>query len=271
MDLKNLMNINIRNIIKQGENETIEFKTIWKDEFLKHICGFANNRGGTLYIGVSDTGEIIGLKNTKKILEDIPSKIINYLGVIPKLEQFSENNSDAIAINIDKIIEPISYKGKFYIRSGSTTQELNGIALQNFLLKKQNITWDEIGIEHASIDDIDTPTVHKFIDKAILANRLSVEARNYDINTLFQNLNLFDNDGNIKRAAILAFSKKPSKFFSSISFKIGRFVSDTNIVVQDISDSNLFTTAEIIIPLLKSKYLKSIISYTGIQRIETPE
>lgn len=31
------MNINIWNIIEQGENETIEFKTIWKDEFLKHI------------------------------------------------------------------------------------------------------------------------------------------------------------------------------------------------------------------------------------------
>ncbi len=181
----------------------------------------------------------------------------------------TENN--LISINIEANIEPVSYKGKFYLRSGSTTQELNGIALQNFLLKKQNLTWDEIGIEHAELMDIDELSVQKFIDKAILANRISVEARKYDIKTLFENLNLFDSTGNIKRAAILAFGKNPAKFFSSHSFRIGRFVSDTNIVVQDATEENLFTIVENIMPLLKSKYLKSIISYQGIRRIETLE
>jgi len=253
------------------ETELVEFKSIWKDEYLKHICSFANNRGGRLYIGISDTGDVIGLKNTRKILENIPSKIINYLGIIPRLELHKENNLQFIEITIDSNIEPISYKGKYYIRSGATTQELNGKSLQNFLLKKNNTTWDEIGIEHATLNDIDTDTVKSFIEKAILANRMTIEARNYDIQTLFENLNLFDNTGAIKRAAILAFSNKPSKFFPSLSFKIGRFVSETNIVVQDIIDDNLFTLAENIMPILESKYLKSIISYKGIQRVETLE
>jgi ATP-dependent DNA helicase RecG len=32
------------------ESQTIEFKQIWKDEYLKTICAFTNTDGGNLYI-----------------------------------------------------------------------------------------------------------------------------------------------------------------------------------------------------------------------------
>ena len=32
------------------ENQNIEFKQSWRDEYLQYICGFANAQGGTLYI-----------------------------------------------------------------------------------------------------------------------------------------------------------------------------------------------------------------------------
>ena len=258
-------------MILKTESELIEFKSVWKDDFLMQICSFANNKGGTLYIGISDSGEIIGLKNTKKVLEDLWNKIINHLGIIPHIQLHTENDLQYGEIKIDKNVEAVSYKGRYYIRSGATTQELKGNLLQNFVLKKQNISWDEIGIEYADIDDIDLPTVKKFIEKAILVNRLTKEARSYDLKTFFENLNLFDNTGAIKRAAILAFSNNPTKFFPSLSLKIGRFVSDTDIVVQDVLEDNLMTMAENVIPILRSKYLKSIISYQGVQRIEKLE
>ena len=33
------------------QKQNIEFKEIWKDEYLKWICGMANAKGGTIYIG----------------------------------------------------------------------------------------------------------------------------------------------------------------------------------------------------------------------------
>lgn len=146
-------------MIQKHENELVEFKSVWKDEYLKHICSFANNRGGTLYVGISDTGKVIGIENSKKLLEDIPNKIINLLGIIPRLILHNENDLKYIEIVIDKSIEPVSYKGRYYIRSGATTQEMGGKSLQNFLLKKHNTTWGEIGINYASLEDIDIPTV----------------------------------------------------------------------------------------------------------------
>ena len=54
------------------ESQNIEYKSSWRDEFLKEICGFANAQGGTLFIGIDDNGNIEGVKNAKKMLEDLP-------------------------------------------------------------------------------------------------------------------------------------------------------------------------------------------------------
>ena len=57
------------------EFQNIEYKTIWKDEYLKWICGSANAQGGTIFIGKDDNGNVVGVNNAKKLLEDLPNKI----------------------------------------------------------------------------------------------------------------------------------------------------------------------------------------------------
>jgi len=64
------------------EKQNIEYKSIWKDEYLRWICGFANALGGTLIIGKNDDEKIVGVKNAKKLLEDLPNKITTILGIV---------------------------------------------------------------------------------------------------------------------------------------------------------------------------------------------
>jgi ATP-dependent DNA helicase RecG len=177
------------------ESQNSEYKVLWKDEYLKQVCGFANSKGGIMYIGIDDKGIAVGLKNLKKLLEDLPSKIISQLGIYPRINVHTNNEKEYLSIQIERSEQPISYKGKFYVRSGSTTQELNGFILQEFLLRRHNLTWDDIGVEGATLDHIDPNTVKRFVEKAILANRISPDARNFDIQSLFENLNLFDKNG----------------------------------------------------------------------------
>jgi ATP-dependent DNA helicase RecG len=68
--------------IKPKECQNVEFKSSWQDEFLKWICGFANAQGAVMYFGVNDDHKVVGLKNTKKLLEDIPNKIVNFMGLV---------------------------------------------------------------------------------------------------------------------------------------------------------------------------------------------
>ena len=59
------------------EKENVEFKLIWKDEYLKSICGMANSNGGMLYIGLDDSGQCVGVDNPEKLLKELPNKIKN--------------------------------------------------------------------------------------------------------------------------------------------------------------------------------------------------
>jgi ATP-dependent DNA helicase RecG len=57
-----------------SEKQNIEYKSIWDDKYLKWICGFANAQGGILYIGKDDSGKVVGVKNAKKLMEDLPTR-----------------------------------------------------------------------------------------------------------------------------------------------------------------------------------------------------
>ena len=68
--------------LSMSENQNIEWKESWRDEYLKWICGFANAVGGKLYIGKDDKGMVVGVDNVKKLSEDIPNKVRDVLGII---------------------------------------------------------------------------------------------------------------------------------------------------------------------------------------------
>ena len=89
--------------MQQQENQNIEYKEIWRDECLKWICGFANAHGGTIYIGVNDSGKVIGLRNVRKLMEDIPNKIQSSLGIITDVNKHTENGLDYIEIKVEPI------------------------------------------------------------------------------------------------------------------------------------------------------------------------
>ena len=65
-----------------AESQNIEYKESWRDEFLKWICGFANAQGGKIFIGCDNDGNVVGVKGAKKLMEDIPNKIRDGMGII---------------------------------------------------------------------------------------------------------------------------------------------------------------------------------------------
>jgi ATP-dependent DNA helicase RecG len=122
----------IENIMPEHQN--IEYKSVWKDEFLKWICGFANAQGGKIFIGKEDSGTVTGLKNSKQLLEIIPNKITNILGIVTDVNLHETLQGDYIEIVVEPQPNPVNYKGEYHYRSGSTKQELKGAALDKFLL-----------------------------------------------------------------------------------------------------------------------------------------
>ena len=256
----------------KNESQNIEYKESWRDDYLKWICGFANAQGGKIYIGVDDDKKIIGVSDAQRLMEDIPNKIVNYLGIVEDVNLLSDGNFDYIEIVVSPSNMPVAYKGVYHYRSGATKQELKGIALQQFIMKKMGRSWDDIPLETATMNDIDRKAVEYFLRRGINAGRINDDELESSSEDVLNNLGLITPEGKLKTAAILLFGKHVRQFFPAADFKIGRFhASESDLITQDLIEGNIIQMAARVIERLQSKYLTSPIHYEGLQRFEELE
>ncbi len=249
------------------ENQHIEYKESWRDEYLKWICGFANADGGVLVIGRNDKGVITGLPNAAKLLENIPNKVRDILGIMVEVNLREESGKEYIEIVVEPYPNPVSYKGEYHYRSGSTKQELKGAALDKFLLRKQGKHWDGVPIPYFKVADLSPKALATFRKKAMNSQRLSAELLAEPDEVLLDKLKLFEH-GYLKRAAVMLFHEDPERVVTGAYVKIGYFRTDSDLLYQDEIHGDLFSQVETTLDLLFTKYLRAGISYEGIQRIE---
>ncbi len=249
------------------ESQNIEWKKSWRNEYIKWICGFANANGGTLYIGKDDKGKVTGISDVGKLLKDIPNKVRDILGIMIDVNLITEKGKDILEIIVESYPYPVSYKGQYHYRSGSTKQELRGAALDKFLLRKQGKHWDGVPVPHVFVKDFDDHAFEYFRKKAAQSKRLTSEVLEEKNDILIEKLHLTDNQY-LKRAAVLLFHPDPEKFVTGAYVKIGYFKTDDDLLFQDEINGNLFSQVEKTMDLLLTKYLKATIEYKGVSRIE---
>jgi ATP-dependent DNA helicase RecG len=64
------------------ESQNIEYKQSWHDDYLKWVCGFANGNGGVIYVGKNDQGVVVHLQDYLSLMESIPNKTRDLMGII---------------------------------------------------------------------------------------------------------------------------------------------------------------------------------------------
>ena len=85
---------------------------------------------------------------------------------------------------------------------------------------------------------------------------------------LLEKLRLYEGSY-LKRAAVLLFHPDPERYVTGAFVKIGFFRENMDLVYQDEVHGNLFQQIAKLMDLLCTKYMKAVITYEGIQRIET--
>ncbi len=251
-----------------AESQNIEWKESWRDEYLKWICGFANAQGGCIYIGVDDAGRVIGVQNGKRLLEEIPNKIQTNLGFLADVNLLSENDLEYIEIIVSPSSYPVSYKGEYHFRSGSTKQVLRGTALTEFISSKTGIRWEDSVIEGVAVEDLDKESFDIFRREAVRSKRMTKDDLNMSNAELLDSLNLLE-DGKLTKAAVLLFHRTPQKWMFGTYTRIGKFGKGSDLQYQDEVIGSLFMQAERVIELIYLKYLKAPITYDNLTRVET--
>ena len=255
---------------KMPEDQNIEYKESWHDEYLKWVCGFANANGGTIFIGIDDDGKTVGVTDSHDLMESIPNKVRNQLGILVGVNRLEKDGLDVIEVATPPYDVPISLRGRYYFRSGATKLELTGNALNDFLLRKAGRTWDDAVEPRGSLDDIDEETVDRYKRDATKSGRLPDDGETPP-NEFLEKLRLTDY-AQIKRAALVLFGKEPSRFFPNQQVRIGRFgETDDDLKFQDVIEGNLLHLLYETADILNRKYFASPIDFEGLQRVEKGE
>lgn len=251
------------------EQQNIEYKSSWHDDYLKWICGFANAQGGQIYIGKDDVGNIVNVEDYKKLMDEIPNKIKNNMGITAEVNLLQEDGKHYIEIVVQPYSVPISLRGRYYYRSGSVKQELTGTSLNEFLLKRSGLTWDEVTESRATFDDIDEKTFKAYLVMAKEKDRLP-DVEGLTMEEVFSKLRLTKN-GELTRAAIILFGKDPRRFSTNAFVKIGYFKGDADLRFQDVEEGNIIVLLKSVLERLDHKYLTRSIEFKGMLRLEHSE
>lgn len=325
---------NLTNDEDDQESQTIEWKWSWQDEYLKWLCGYANTKGGTLYIGINDDGYVVGVKNAKQMLESLPNTVTSKIGILASVEphraygaenirygnaipdgvaeklvnqyacgrlstkemdtsdkryrgllelekenkiwEADDGTREYISITVEEYPFAVSCDGKYYKRSGSTLHTLNGLELQNFLFAKAGKTWDAAPMPSVKISDLSEEAIDAFRKKAVKKNRMTAEQAAAPVEVLLDDLKLLENEM-LTRAAVMMFHPDPEKFVTGAYIKVAYFAPAgaygqnkvDDIIYSDDIHGPLMTQVDEAIKIIYRKYLKALISYDGLQRIET--
>jgi len=209
MDIEELFEL-----IEKGESLHVDFKeqlSRSNEEVAKDLVCFANTDGGRVIIGISETGEIVGVKNPDEILRRIDDIAFNRceppITIVP--ETLKVDDKWVIVINIPKG-EQRPYRtggGRFYIRSGNRCREASRQELLRLFQATESIFYDEIEIAKASFDDIDIDYFEEFMEHFYGFKPEENQVFNY-----LKNLKIITEGRKPTLAGLLFFGIDPQKF-----------------------------------------------------------
>jgi len=219
------------------ETQNVEYKERFSERALETLCAFANTKGGTLYLGISDKGQIVGVDIDNQTIRTITEKITSKLGIHPEIEVENRKGKEIIKISVKQSPIPISFNGRYYERVGNTSREMKPERLKEFLLKGKN--WDGLVNKEADFDEIDKETVRLFIRKARNVGRLTIFEEKTEIKDIFEHLKLSVN-GKLTNASLILFGKDPQNYFINAVLRIVRLKTQTTIIGDRLIEGNLF-------------------------------
>ena len=221
----------IRQLIKGGESERIEFKESFDKETIKTAVALANTKGGIILIGVSDKSRIKGAQIGKDTLKDWANMISQSTEprIIPEIEVSEIDGKSVAIIRIKEFpIKPVSVKGKYFRRVGNSNRIMPMQEIAQMHFHSAGMSWDKLSARDVTIEDIDVEKVKRYIKKANETGRRKIEDDEKPLQVL-EKLEL-RKEGRPTWAATLLFHGRPQRFLSQAVIHCGRFKEETMVI-----------------------------------------
>lgn len=136
-----LSETDIEDALKYSSNEVLEFFPNIPENLsnlLKTIVEFANHKGGTVFVGINEDGDYVGVSDRESVKEDIGVNIedrvegdLNYY-----IFEYEIESSDIIEIRVKQFSElPCAVDGKFYQWKPIQTRPLSPSEVKSLMIR----------------------------------------------------------------------------------------------------------------------------------------
>lgn len=224
--------LNIKELTKQNESETLEFKASmgeWR-EIIETVSALANTRGGRIVIGVSKSGKLLGLQIGKDTIEQLTNQISQNTDpkIHPHITVEKINSKFLILIEAKESSDHLVLAfGRPFKRVGKSTVKMSKDEYERLILEKHRdkFQFDKQICKGTRLKDIDKEKVKWFLKEARRQRGLKI-SEDAELNDILRYLKLLQ-DGKLTNAALLLFAKEPRFIQSEV--KCIRFKGDSPV------------------------------------------
>lgn len=230
---------------------------------METAVAFANTRGGTILIGVSDDGDVVGTTCGAESLQVWANEIKQNTSpsIIPTIETVRLKNKCVAAVHVDEFpVKPVAFKDRYYKRVANSNHRMTLTEMANMHLQSLQLSWDAYSDERTTLQQLSREKISRFLKRVKQGGRFKAEGEQ---SAVLEKLGYLK-DGVPTHAARLLFGKNDPPY----SLHIGRFKTPSTIIDDRMIRGTLFEAAEEAMQFIIS-HLKVAFEITGkIERNE---
>ena len=218
----------ISDLIARGEGPTVGSKRSLAKEVDRELCAFANADGGTILIGVSDTGEIVGLADHNRCKSRVQSTARSAQPPIV-LEVESVGRVLRVFVPPQKR-KPYSFGGRFFMRIGANSQQMSTAEVEDLFYAVGRLHFDGKPCADFSIEnDLDDETWARFCDGAKVPEAM-------DRMVALRNLRLLDGEDRMTHAGAWLLARDIRRFTTTGHVSCALFMGTEKVRILDRRD-----------------------------------
>ena len=175
------------------EHRQLEYKQEMTDNFLKTVSAFANYDGGDIVFGVSDSGEITGIKDLDILCLTIENKINDTISPKPDFRIDTEPQKGIIKLHVSGGSHtPYYFRKRAYKRNDTSTIEVDDIELNRLILKGEHLSFEELRSPLQNLTFV-------YLEKRLM-EEAGIQRLNVDI---LKTLSLYNDETGYNKAALI--------------------------------------------------------------------
>ena len=215
-------------LLAGGEGATVEFKRSLTKDLGRELCAFANAGGGTVLVGVSDAGKLVGVTDHNRLKSRVLSTARS---ADPPIEVEVKSAGEILRVVVPpQKRKPYSFGGRFFMRDGASSQQMSNAEVEDLFYAAGRLHFDRKPCPDFSLEnDLDDETWTRFSGRAKIPESM-------DRIVALRNLGLLDGEDRMTHAGAWLLARDIRRFTTAAHVSCALFMGTEKVRILDRRD-----------------------------------